>query len=138
MRKSYVVAMCAALLASLVPIGSATAHRISAVTSRSICHYEERYFVWTPDKPWKVVGRVRPEHRGMRVVLQRSKYGHQWRKWKATTTDSDGRYRFSGIAPDRGSDWWVNLRVFVPRQGSHNRVIGKSMYIDTNLYARCV
>jgi len=129
------------LVVTLMFVGGATlakAHDITAVRSRSICHYEERYYVWTPGEQWKVLGRLRPTHAGMRVVLQRSKYGENWRTWKRTSTEDDGRFRFAGIAPDRGSDWWVNLRVVAPAQRGHDRAVGQSMYIDANRYARCV
>lgn len=136
-RRFPVLLLAATLLLGLLP-SALEAHEISGVRSWSICHYEERYYVWTPNRPWSVSGRVLPTHAGRRVVLQRSKYGRSWDRWKATTTDSEGRFRFTGTAPDRGSSWWVNLRVSVPAQRGHAKAVGRSMYIDTNPYTRCV
>ena len=127
-------ALTACLVVALSP--AASAHSVKRVTARSICHYEERYYVWTPGEQWKVWGRLKPGHGSKKVVLQRTKFGHTWRKWKGTQTRSDGRYRFRGVAPHR-DNWWINLRVVFPSQSGHTRRVSLSMYIDTNPQTGC-
>lgn len=83
MRKTSIGFLLGALMFGVVQV-EALAHPITKVASRSICRYEERYYVWTPGRPWKVVGRIAPEHAGVKVVLQRSKYGRTWREWRST------------------------------------------------------
>lgn len=136
MRRASILAMAAVLFVAIpVPV---RAHQVERVISRSICNYEERYYIWTPGEPWRVTGRVEPRHRDMRVILQKSKYGHRWTTWKTARTFRDGTFRFRGIAPDRGAGWWVNLRVVAPAHLGYRKVVGLSMYIDTNPYGRCV
>lgn len=115
---------------------TAVAHPVSSISIRSICHYEESYFVWSKGDPWKVYGRLKPSHGNRRVVLQKSKYGRNWRKWKVDRTNSRGRYLFRGNAPWKKS-WWVNLRVVMPAQAGHNRKVSSSIYVDTNPYTTC-
>ncbi len=88
------------LLSLIVP--QAGAHPVNWVTARSICHYEENYYVWTPNRPWRVWGKVKPSHRGEKVVLQRSKQGRNWINWKTNRIQRYGRYSFSGTAPKKG------------------------------------
>ncbi len=137
LRSWLLVAVIATLVLALFPDGTAWAHKVKRVTASSICHYEERYYVWTPGKAWWVGGRLKPAHKAKRVVLQRTKYGHSWKTWKKTRSRENGRYSFRGIAPGKGSRWWVNLRVVMRRQNGHGRVVSKPMYVDTNRYARC-
>ncbi|CAN5768291.1 hypothetical protein BH20ACT23_BH20ACT23_28700 [soil metagenome] len=107
------------------------------ISSYENCHYEERYFVWTPGETWWVKGRLKHSHSNKRLTLQRSKRGHNWRTWKRSRSLNDGRYKFRGVAPRRGARWWVNLRVAMPAQGGHGRTVSRSMYIDTNPATRC-
>ena len=132
--------MATALLAILIattPTSIALAHKIDRVTIKSICHYEELYYVWTPDEPWKVWGRVKPAHGHKKVVLQKSKRGNKWRKWKVAKTTSDGRYKFKGIAPDKGPSWHVLLRVKFPTQGKHEGKASLRIYVDENPNTQC-
>lgn len=131
------IAAVAVLVASLLPVGTASAHKVRKITAKSICRYEERYFVWTPGKSWWVKGRLKAPHRDKRVVLQRSKYGRNWRTWESTRTKAHGKYVFRGIAPNRGSRWWVNLRVVMPAQDGHKRAISLPLYVDMNPATRC-
>jgi hypothetical protein len=123
---SLVIAVCPA----------ASAHPVDRVTARSICHYEERYFVWDAGERWRVWGRLKPAHGNKKVVLQKSKYGRNWREWKGTRTAADGTYRFTGTATRR-NNWWINLRVVFRSQGDHSRRVSLSMYIDTNPLSGC-
>lgn len=129
---AWLVATC--LSVAMTPVASA--HPVKKVTAKSICHYEERYFVWTAGERWRVWGHLKPGHGNKKVVLQRTKFGHNWRKWKVTRTGPDGRYRFTGTAPTRNG-WWVNLRVVFRAQAGHNRRVSTSMYIDTNPQTGC-
>ena len=122
------------LLAASAP--TASAHQVNRVSARSICRYEERYFVWTAGERWRVWGRVKPGHANKKVVLQRSKYGRNWKRWKATRTNASGRYRFTGTAPNRNG-WWINLRVVFRQQNGHQPRVSLSMYIDTNPSTGC-
>ena len=124
-----------AVLSLFVP--SVGAHPVRRVTARSICHYEENYYVWTPNRPWRVWGKVKPGHSGRRVVLQRSKQGDYWTKWKANRIQRYGRYSFKGTAPKKGSKWYVLLRVLFKRQGKHGRRVSRVLYIDQNPATRC-
>jgi hypothetical protein len=133
--KSLVVGLIVASL-SLVATSAVTAHKVDRVTIRSICHYEERYYVWTAGERWRVLGRVKPRHRGDKVVLQRSKGGRNWKAWKDTRTNSRGRYLFRGIAPRRNG-FYANLRVAYPRQNGHGRKTSHSIYVDTNPLTNC-
>lgn len=69
-------ALTAFLVIALSP--AASAHSVKRVTARSICHYEERYFVWSVGERWRVWGRPKPGHADKKVVLQKSKYGRHW------------------------------------------------------------
>jgi hypothetical protein len=113
------------------------AHPVRRVTARSICHYEENYYVWRPNRPWRVWGKVKPGHRGQRVVLQRSKRGTSWTKWKANQIQRYGRYSFKGTAPKKGAKWHVLLRVVFKRQDQHERKVSRVLYIDENPATRC-
>jgi len=124
-----------ALITLFLP--QAGAHPVARVTARSICHYEENYYVWTPNRPWRVWGKVKPGHRGQRVVLQRSKKGTSWTKWKANRIQPYGRYSFKGTVPKKGSKWHVLLRVLFRRQGQHGRRVSRVLYIDQNPATRC-
>jgi len=124
-----------ALLSSFVP--QAGAHPVRGVTARSICHNEENYYVWTPNRPWRVWGKVKPGHRREKVFLQRSKQGRNWTTWKATRIQRYGRYSFSGTAPKKGAKWHVLLRVLFKRQGQHRRKVSLVLYIDENRATRC-
>jgi hypothetical protein len=92
--------------------------------------------VWRAGERWRVWGRLKPGHGNKRVVLQKSKYGRNWRKWKSTRTGSDGTYRFTGTATRR-NNWWINLRVVFRSQGGHARRVSLPMYIDTNPLTGC-
>jgi hypothetical protein len=135
LRAVILILLLLGVVVSIAP--GASAHRIRRLTAWSICHYEERYFVWTPREPWKVWGRVKPAHNDRRVVLQRSKRGVNWRKWKASRTNENGYYEFNGTARRRARGWWVLLRVVMSAQKNHRRVVSKSMYIDQNPSTRC-
>ena len=52
--KSLILAVT--LLSSFVP--QAGAHPVKRITARSIYHFEENYYVWTPNRPWRVWGKV--------------------------------------------------------------------------------
>lgn len=138
-RGRRIKAACAILAgASALFATSAQAHLVERISIRSICHYEESYYVWTPGEPWVVRGRLRPSHADKRVVLQRSKSGANWYRFQTTRTNSDGGYAFRGTAPrNKGSRWYVNLRVVMPRQMGHERQSSPSIYVDMNPYARC-
>jgi len=128
---------CALIAFLVIAVGpAASAHPVDRVTARSICHYEERYFVWDAGERWRVWGRLKPGHGNKKVALQKSKYGRNWRKWKGTRTAADGTYRFTGTATRR-NNWWINLRVVFRSQGGHARRVSLSMYIDTNPLTGC-
>jgi len=124
-RALMVSALITVLL--LTSIAPTLAHRVRSVSARSICHYEENYYVWTPGEPWRVWGKVNPAHRDKRVVLQRTRFGHNWKRWRTTRTRAFGKYGFRGTAHRQGSDWWVNLRVVFPAQDGHRRVVSKPL-----------
>jgi hypothetical protein len=124
----------ALIVETLAPAG---AHPIKKVTIKTICHFEENYYVWTANEPWKVWGRVKPIHANKKVVLQRSKYGNKWKTWKVNNTNQEGRYRFKGTAPDKGPGWWVNLRVRYRAQKGHKAKISLSIYVDENPDLSC-
>ena len=124
-----------ALLSLIVP--QAGAHPVRRVSARSICHYEENYYVWTPNQPWRVWGKVKPGHRGQKIVLQWSKQGRVWTKWKANRIQRYGRYSFSGTAPKKGAKWYVLLRVVFKPQGQHKQKTSRVLYIDENPATRC-
>ena len=128
--------LVAFLVIAVPAVPAASAHSVKRVTARSICHYEERYFVWDAGETWRVWGRLKPGHRNKRVILQKAKHGNNWRKWKTTRTDSDGSYRFTGTAPTQ-NDWWINLRVVLPSQRGHARRVSLPMYIDTTPQTGC-
>lgn len=132
--KSLILA-AVTLLSSFAPL--AGAHPVRRVTARSICPFEENYYVWTPNRPWRVWGKVKPGHRGEKVVLQRSKQGTNWTTWKANRIQRYGRYSFKGIAPKKGAKWHVLLRVVFKRQGQHRRKVSSILYIDENPATRC-
>jgi len=71
------------------------------------------------------------------MPAQRTKFVHNWKRWRTTRTRAFGEYEFRGTAHRQGSDWWVNLRVVFPAQDGHRRVVSKPMYIDQNRFARC-
>jgi hypothetical protein len=135
LRTATLVLLLLCVVVSIAP--GASGHRIRRLRAWSICNYEERYFVWTPQELWKVWGRVKPTHNDRRVVLQRSKRGVNWRKWKASRTNENGYYEFNDTARRRTRGWWVLLRVVMPAQKNHRRVVSKSMYIDQNPSTRC-
>lgn len=138
MRKATTILLLIAGLSPFIfPVHAAVAHPVRKLTARSICHYEENYYVWSPHKPWRVWGHVQPGHRDKRVVLQRTKAGGDWRKWKATRTDGQGRYEFRGTAPDKGSRWYVLLRVVFKAQDGHRRKVSGELYVDQNRFIRC-
>lgn len=126
--------LAVSLLAASAP--TASAHPVKRVSARSICHYEERYFVWTAGEKWRVWGRLKPGHGNARVVLQKSKYGRNWLRWKTAQTNANGRYRFTGTATNKNG-WWINLRVVFRSQKGHNRRVSLPMYIDTNPSTAC-
>ena len=134
---SLVMAVLLLVAGLAVYAAPASAHKVRKITAGSICRYEERYYVWTPGETWWVKGRLKPGHGDKRIVLQRSKRGRYWRTWKTTRSHTGGRYRFQGIARNRGAGWWVNLRVVMPAQDGHERAVSKSMYIDMNPATRC-
>lgn len=121
---------------ALGPVAQVESHEVDRVFARSICRYEERYYVWSPREPWRVWGRVEPSHRNLQVVLQKGQHPN-YRKWKVTRTDSSGRYEFQGTAPTYRENWSINLRVFFRGGSQHGRVVSENMYIDMNPYARC-
>ena len=131
--KSLILAVT--LLSSFVP--QAGAHPVTRVTARSICHYEENYYVWTPNHPWRVWGKVKPGHRGERVALQRSKQGRIWTTWKVNRIQRYGRYSFKGTAPKKGAKWHVLLRVVFKRQSQHRPKASRVLYIDENPATGC-
>jgi len=57
--KSIALAVMSALLAAGLS-APASAHKVRKVTARSICHYEERYFVWSPGETSKDCSRRGP------------------------------------------------------------------------------
>jgi hypothetical protein len=114
----------------------ATSHKVRKISIRSICHYEENYYVWAPGEPWKVFGRVKPSHDGAKVVLDRTKRGTSWRRWKSTRTDGR-RYVFRGTAPHKGQSWYVNLRVRLVKHDGHDGTVSGSIYVDENRHTRC-
>lgn len=122
MRRSWML-----LLAALLTLGSsAIAHPVDRATIKSICHYEENYYVWTAGETWRVWGHVSPAHANKTVVLQKSKRGVRWDFWKKTTTNEVGRYRFRGTTPSRDG-WWMNLRVVFRAQDGHSRAVSHSI-----------
>lgn len=124
------------LVAAVLLGGSAGAHPVDRVTIASICRYEENYYVWTAGETWRVWGRVSPVHVRKTVVLQKSKRGYRWDAWKTTTTNEEGRYRFSGVTTSR-SGWWTNLRVVFKAQDGHSRTVSRSIYVDNNPATGC-
>lgn len=135
-RATAILLLVTGLSPHILTLQPAAAHRARHVTARSICPFEENYYVWSPQKPWRVWGRVQPGHHDKRVVLQRSKSGGNWRKWKATRTRSRGRYEFRGTAPDNGSKWYVLLRVVFKAQDGHRRKVSGELYVDENRFIR--
>lgn len=136
-RTVSLVVVVASLTSHILTLQPAAAHPIREVTARSICNYEENYFVWSPTKPWRVWGRLKPGHYNKRVVLQRAKSGRNWRKWKTTRTGGRGQYDFRGTAPDKGSRWYVLLRVVFKAQDGHRRRTSGELYVDQNRSIRC-
>lgn len=135
-RTASLLAVVMFAIPLLVVASSVNAHKVDRVTIRSICHYEERYYVWTAGERWRVFGRVKPRHRGDKVVLQKAKRGRNWKHWKDTRTNRRGRYVFRGIAPRR-SGFYTNLRAAYPRQDGHSRETSHSIYVDTNPLTDC-
>lgn len=124
--------------AMVVPVLSlAHAHPVDSVSIRSICHYEENYYVWSAGEPWRVWGRLGSTHFDKRVVLERSKRGSEWDAWQRTRTDSEGRYEFSGRARRQDEGWHILLRARVPSQGGHSGATSSVIYIDQNPATAC-